>query len=183
MAMNEEPSQIRLLGPADKDQFWALRLRALKEEPHAFGASYDEALETTDSEIEKRLTASSDSFVLGAFNPQLVGMIGFYRRGGKKLRHKGNIWGMYVAGEGRGLGLGRALLSETIVRASKLPGLSHVTLSVVTSNEAAVSLYESQGFQTYGIESAALQVDNQLLDELLMSLTVSSDQTYSGLLL
>lgn len=183
MAMNGELSLIRLLEPTDKDQFWALRLRALKEEPHAFGASYDEALNTTESEIEKRLTASSDSFVLGAFNPQLIGMIGFYRRAGKKLCHKGNIWGMYVAEEGRSIGLGRALLCEAIRRASALPGLSHVTLSVVTSNEAAVSLYESLGFQTYGIESAALKVDDQLLDELLMSLTVSPDQSGSGFLL
>jgi len=36
----------------------------------------------------------------------LIGMIGFVREQRNKLRHKGNIWGMYVVPEARGEGIG-----------------------------------------------------------------------------
>lgn len=161
---------IRELDESDVESFWKLRLRALKEEPESFGASYEESVEMPIEEAVKRLQKSDDAFVLGAFNPDLVGMLGLYRRQGLKLRHKGIIWGMYVAPEGRGKGLGKALLSAAIERASTIPDLEHLMLSVVTTKEAARNLYLSLEFKPYGVESEALKLGERLLDEELMSL-------------
>src|ERR1700727_2872099 len=96
------PVQIKILLPEDKEIFWQLRLRALQEEPESFEDAYEEAINMPESEIVRRLEPSEDSFVFGAFAPDLVGMVGFYRRVGIKVKHKGLVWGMYVAKEQRG---------------------------------------------------------------------------------
>jgi ribosomal protein S18 acetylase RimI-like enzyme len=47
-----------------------------------------------------------------------------------------------------------------------------LNLSVVKSNEPARHLYESQGFQIYGVEQNAIHVDGMFLDEALMHLSL-----------
>ena len=155
---------IRVLSKTDAGIFWQLRLRALREEPESFAMAFEEArmLGTLDS--------SSDSFVLGAFTPALCGMVGFFRRQGIKNRHKGTVWGMYVAPEVRGQGLARSLMSALISRAQDLPDLEQLVLEVVTTNEAARRLYSSLGFVSYGLERRALQIGNRYLDEELLFL-------------
>lgn len=97
---------------------------------------------------------------MGAFEEEdLVGVIGFIRDSGDKSRHKGFIWGMYVVPSSRGRGIGRALFEEALARIDVLPGLRSVRLSVVTSNQVALRLYEKLGFVRYGEEGEALYVD------------------------
>jgi ribosomal protein S18 acetylase RimI-like enzyme len=97
-------------------------------------------------------------------------MVGFYRREGPKVRHKGTIWGMYVVPESRSLGVGRALLTAAIERASTLEGFEQVLLAVVTTKDAARNLYLSLGFQIYGKEIKAMKIGNRYFDEDLMQL-------------
>jgi hypothetical protein len=51
------------------------------------------------------IRALSKSVILGAFNPKLIGVVGFMRRGRMKCRHKGVIWSMYIAPKFRGLNI------------------------------------------------------------------------------
>lgn len=162
--------EIRVLSESDVDSFWQLRLRALKEEPESFGVAYEESANTPIADVAKRLQSSDDSFILGAFMPTLIGMLGFYRRHELKIRHKGTIWGMYVAPEGRGQGVGEALMLAAIARATAIPNLEQLLLTVVTKNEAARNLYLSLGFQPYGIEREALKLGDRFLDEEMMIL-------------
>jgi RimJ/RimL family protein N-acetyltransferase len=162
--------EIRVLSESDVDSFWQLRLRALKEEPESFGAAYDESVDTPIADVAKRLQSTDDAFILGAFMPTLVGMLGFYRRQGLKIRHKGTIWGMYVMPKSRGKGIGRALMLSAIGRASKIPDLEQVVLTVVTYNASARNLYLSMGFHSYGVEREALKLGDRFLDEELMAL-------------
>ncbi len=165
---------LRALTEADVSDFWELRLRALKLEPESFGSAYEECADDPIAVVGKRLQSSNDSFVMGAFDPKLIGMVGFYRRSGLKMRHKGNIWGMYVAPEHRRKGLGRALMLAVVSRVVSLPGLEELLLTVVTSKESARSLYLSLGFKSYGIERNALHIGDKYFDEELMALTLAT---------
>lgn len=51
-----------------------------------------------------------------------------------------------------------------------MAALLQINLCVTTVNEAAKHLYESQGFQVYGVEKNAINVDGEYLDEALMQL-------------
>lgn len=121
--------------------------------------------------------ASPDDRIFGAFDDSgaLVGMVGFRRESSAKVHHRAYIWGMYTAPEVRGEGIGRMLMDMTLAHARALPGLEHVTLSVVTVNIAARTLYLSLGFVVYGLERRALKLpDGTYLDEEHMVLVLSN---------
>jgi len=164
---------VRKLTEADSADFWHLRLRALRDDPEAFSASYEESHPIPLASVVQRLREEStagDNCILGAFETSLVGMVGFLRQQRLKEQHKGTIWGMYVIPERRGCGIGKALLSQAIAHATNLAGLGQIHLAVVSTQEAARRLYRALGFEVYGVEPRALKVGQQYLDEELMVL-------------
>lgn len=165
-------AKLRQLAPGDADLFRSVRLLGLQESPTAFGASYAQEVQMPTERFAERLTGTPDRWVIGAFSEDaLIGMIGFIRDAGEKMRHKGNIWGMYVVPEHRQKRVGRALLQEAIARLELLPGLRVVRLSVVTSNHVAIRLYEAFGFVRYAEEPDALCVDGTFYSEFHMART------------
>lgn len=161
---------VRQLSQDDAEEFFKLRLEALQTSPSSFGASYQDTLDAGAAKLAERLKTSNDAFVLGAFrNEELVGILGFVRNEGSKVQHKGFIWGVYVTSKMRRSGLARRLAIEAIKRAQEL-GLEQVHLSVTVSNHSAIELYKSLGFQTYGIEPAAIRIGGEIFDEYLMVL-------------
>jgi RimJ/RimL family protein N-acetyltransferase len=75
---------------------------------------------------------------------------------------------MYVSPELRGKGLGKTILLELINRVRDHEGLEQINLTVVSNNESAMKLYESVGFEAYGVERNALKFNEQYYDEDLM---------------
>lgn len=59
---------IRLLTEADTEPCWQLRLRALKEDPESFGASYEESIKLPGSAWAERIKPTATSVVFGAFD-------------------------------------------------------------------------------------------------------------------
>jgi ribosomal protein S18 acetylase RimI-like enzyme len=163
--------EIRRLTAQDASSYQQLRHEALQREPLAFTDSVAEHQSVTLETIKTRLTAVEDNFVMGVFiDRQLIGMAGFFRRKGEKIRHRGGIWGVYVTEECRGKGVGRALLAELIGQVERLPGMEQVALAVSRQNAGAKALYESLGFKVYGCEKRALKVGDEYVDEELMVL-------------
>ncbi|MDQ6635049.1 MAG: GNAT family N-acetyltransferase [Gemmatimonadota bacterium] len=161
---------VRLLTRNDAAEFQALRLRALLDNPEAFGSTYAQEEHIPLETIATRLGDSDDgstNFVLGAAdkpNGPLHGLAGCYRESAVKQRHKAVIWGMFVAAEARGRGAGRLLLDAVIRRAAYWPGLEQLTLSVVPENVAARTLYVQRGFVPYAVEPRALAQGGRYYD-------------------
>lgn len=163
---------IRPLDLSDQSSFYQLRLRALFEEPEIFLLAAGEFARTTLPDQISMIRSTPDQFILGAFNAEgtLVGLVDFHRRQRHKIRHLGDISGMYVAPEHRARGIGRALLSAAIARARNLSGLEALTLIVSAQDEPAKGLYLSAGFQSYGLEPLSLKVEDKYVDGQFMML-------------
>jgi ribosomal protein S18 acetylase RimI-like enzyme len=161
-------SAIRVLDTVDAARFQDLRLDALQESPTAFASSYSQEADTPLTETALRLKPDQDwSWVLGGFigSEELVGMVGFRRERGPKHTHKAVLWGMYVRPSHRGNGIGRSLIGAFLVRAGAIDGLEQIKLTVNPTQEAAVHLYSSLGFQSYGREPCALKIGGRYFDE------------------
>jgi ribosomal protein S18 acetylase RimI-like enzyme len=163
---------IRPLSSADVGHYWPLRLRALREEPEAFGSSYEEQFDRDIEEVARRLAemTSGDGFVLGAFvGEALMGIVSLGRETYRKGRHKAGVYQVYVAPEVRGRGYGRRLMEELLARARQIDGLEQLLLAVNAANVPARTLYIALGFEPYGIERRALKLpDGTTFDEDLM---------------
>lgn len=154
---------IRQLRREDAPTYHALRLRMLREYAEAFRSSYEEDREKPLSWVEARLTAPANAphnFVLGAFSPggELVGSIGLAVEERIKRRHTALLFGMFVAPEAAGRGVGRSLLEACIERARTIPGLEQLQLTVTATNTRTCRLFMSAGFRSFAVEERAIRV-------------------------
>jgi ribosomal protein S18 acetylase RimI-like enzyme len=158
---------IRILTENDVDEFIRLRLEALAREPYAFGRALEDEHSRSRESVAPRLRAVPEgNFVVGAFEGrQMVGQAGFIRYEGRKERHKGSIWGVYVTAAVRGQGVAKAVVTRLLDRVRSYPGLEQVSLSVSVTQEAARRLYSTLGFEVYGYEKHALKVGEIYVDE------------------
>ncbi len=162
--------QVRPLIPADAAAFKALRLRGLLECPSAFASSFEEEEGDTLHAIAQRLAPQPNRAVFGAFDAdQLVGLLGLARENMRKLAHKGFVWGVYVAPEARGQGVGGELVGRALNYAKLTLDLRQVNLGVNVNNAAAIALYERHGFKAFGTERGFMMLEGQAHDELHMA--------------
>lgn len=64
---------------------------------------------------------------------------------------------MFVHELARGQGVARALVTAALEEAASRPGVEVVTLTATEGNRPAISLYESFGFKTFGLEPLAIK--------------------------
>ncbi|POR56827.1 GNAT family N-acetyltransferase [Bosea psychrotolerans] len=163
---------IRPLDATDAEAYRTLRLQALLQAPEAFGASHAEEAARPPATFIARITPAPPSLVFGAFaDAELVGIAGFLAGSSEKSRHRGMLWGVYLAPDWRGRGIARALVEAVVQHAAQ-----HVLVlqaRAVTTNSVALHLYERLGFKPYGIESKALRINDALFDEALLALDFS----------
>ena len=98
----------------------------------------------SQSSFEEYLNNPDCIFLVALYENEVAGYIGMY-----SVLDEGNITNVAVFENYRRLGIGRMLIDELIQR-SKQKGLSFLTLEVRKSNNAAISLYKSCGFNEVG---------------------------------
>lgn len=150
---------IRRLTPEDAPAYRELRLRALREHPHAFTSDWEDVSQRPPEESQQRLASSGVSF-WGAFDERgaLSGMVGLECASRIKQRHRGTVVAMYVAREAAGHGLGRELLLALMAHATAI-GLTDLVLTVTEGNSLAIRLYREAGFAAFGTEPRAIMVE------------------------
>lgn len=152
------------LSPPHAEALYALRQRALREEPLVFGSAPDDDRLSVD--FARAILAERDVHAVFAEVDAgaLVGMVGVLRSTRVKTGHRADIYGMYVAPEARRRGVARALL-DAAVDQCRAWGLRQVHLSVSTAAPPAQALYASAGFERWGTEPAALMWAGAFYDE------------------
>jgi ribosomal protein S18 acetylase RimI-like enzyme len=159
---------VRRLTEADASAFKALRLAGLQAHPDAFGSSWEEEVAHPQSWFVDTLRGG---YVAGCeAHETLLGMAGFLRGDRLKTKHRGTLWGMCVAPEARGLGVGAALVRQIIEEAKGM--VEELNLTVAAHNEAALKLYDRLGFVRSGLDPHALKVGDRYVDEVLMRLVL-----------
>ncbi|MFE8699671.1 GNAT family N-acetyltransferase [Cytobacillus sp. FJAT-54145] len=160
--------EIRVLEPKDAALYREIRLEALKNHPEAFSSGYEEEKEFSLAKTETRL-GGGNFFTFGAFEQnELLGVVTLIVESKLKIKHRANIVAMYV--KRKRLGIGKRLMLEAIKKARELEGIEQVYLTVTSSNEPAKRLYQSLGFETYGLDKRALKIGDDYYDDELMVL-------------
>ncbi|WP_226677827.1 GNAT family N-acetyltransferase [Mesobacillus jeotgali] len=162
--------EIRRLNGGDAEGYRVLRHEALLKNPEAFSSSYEDEMNYEVADYRQRLD-NKHTYTFGAFDTnQLVGVVTLVPEGKVKLKHRANIFAMYVTPSQRGRGLGRELVKKAIQQAAELNSVEQIHLTVTSTNEPAKKLYVSLGFEPYGVEKNALQIDGTYYNEDLMVL-------------
>jgi len=156
--MQNASMHIARLTAQDAPRYRALMLHAYEAATDAFTSTAEERAAEPDSWWVKRLAdPASLSIAFGAFfEEDLAGTVTLEFASKPKTRHKAHLIGMFVSERLRGRGAGRALVDAALQAAAARPGMRVVTLTVTQGNEAAIALYESCGFRTFGIEPMAI---------------------------
>jgi ribosomal protein S18 acetylase RimI-like enzyme len=159
--------RVDLVSPDRWEDFRLLKLEALKEEPQAFGADYEEETKILPEKWQERLATAAEGKTIQLFaldKNKLVGMIGAYFEEGVKFKHIAKISGLYVKGEYRGQGIGRQLMEAVLAAIRKQPGILKAKITANPGQVAAVSLYKSLGFEEAGTAKKDLRVGEKFFD-------------------
>lgn len=126
-----------------------LRLRALKNNPEAFGQPHEKALLRSDDEwkmlLEKSAYGQKRWLLFAKVSGELVGMVSGTSmksvEGGVKIQE------MYVDSKARGEGIATKLMQALSVELLKNTDRRILRLGVFDTQTVAVSLYKSLGFK------------------------------------
>lgn len=120
----------------------AIRLRAMAQDPAAFGSTHAQAVALPDEECRRR--AASGASLLAWWGGEPVGIVGLVPDDdGDPVR--GELVSMWVDPAHRGSGLAVRLV-EAACAQGRAGGVDEVALWVTVGNDAARRLYERCGF-------------------------------------
>ena len=165
---------IRGLATDDWQNYKESRLRALRLAPTAYTSNYDDQADYPDTFFQQRATFLPHNFIFAAWQEnQIVGTAGGFIEQETKRRHIGHIVGVWVEPEFRRQGIARDLTQAAIDQLKRHPDVTIIQIAATATNTGAVTLYESMGFERYGLEPQALQHEGVFYDEVTMAMPVA----------
>lgn len=99
--------------------------------------------------LREKTESENEIEIIALVGDKVAGTAGIESIGNKYKVKQRAEFGIAVAKEFWGLGIGRAL-TQACIECAKQAGYLQLELNVVSENKAAVSLYESVGFKEYG---------------------------------
>ncbi|WP_374694381.1 GNAT family N-acetyltransferase [Halomonas sp. SpR1] len=143
--------KIREVPPQDWPLYKSVRLSSLEDSPDSFGSTYEQEVLLSDAEWQARLDLEFRGLDARPLIAELAGHAvglawGVIHEPDSKTAH---IYQMWVSPSQRGKGIATSLLNEITAWALN-KGCERIALAVTTSNEAAVSLYNSSGYLPAG---------------------------------
>lgn len=155
----------------DAEAFSCLRREVTACDPVGMGLSLDEELTRPIEGFRAQLSGPLPNAVFGAHvDGELVATaaVSLTSRFASST-HKMLMWGVFTSPRFRRRGLSRAVVQAAIAHAAA-GGVRRINLMVYVPNEAAQGLYRSLGFQVYGTEPEALQLEGRYFDGVHMTL-------------
>jgi GNAT superfamily N-acetyltransferase len=163
---------IRRLGPDDAEAYFVLRLRCTEDAALQFRSAPEDVAREGLAHWRSRLASEDDRIVGVSDGGALIAIGGITRDWRVKLRHKALLFGMFVAPDATGRGIGFAIIEALIGEARGFVSSLHLTL--MADNDRALALYERAGFTVYGREPQSVMQPGGPGDELLMWRAIDS---------
>jgi len=120
---------------------------------------WDEAIREIKNRKGLIITAQVDE--------RTIGMAHLVRGKFEKNKHVGFL-GISIVNEFRGMGIGTAMMNYIIEWARRQKGLEKISLTVFSTNEAAINLYRTFGFQIEGMSKKQYKIEGKYIDETIM---------------
>lgn len=161
--------EVRRLRPEEAERYVAHRREMLIDTPWAYqGTPDDDSL--LDADQVAKWCAHPEYGLFGAVDADgaILSSAGFFRDEPVKTRHKATIFNVYTTPAARGQGLARRVLELVLEHAAKVEGVLVAQLGVSETTPDARRLYERLGFEAWGREPRASQIDGVLKDEIHM---------------
>lgn len=163
------------LASDDWTVFRDIRLESLERAPEVFGTGLHQEIDQPEAWWRGRLESADVGVHAARLDGEAVGMAGWLLPGGANARHRSYVWGVYVRDGLRRNGVGRALLTATLVDA--LNRSEAVDLNVLVENSAAIRLYQSLGFTVVVTVPRALKYAGVYRDQHQMALDPAVQST------
>lgn len=158
---------IQIIQPHSNDwsKVKAIRLKALQNDPQAFGSTYEKEVGRSDEEWQQSLVLLEDEILLCAEKQsEYVGIIGAFQKDESTWMVKA----MYVEPEYRGTGVSDELMEKILLAILQKSPQAKIELMVNVTQLAAVRFYERHGFVIVETLKDQLLGDGKMYDEYLM---------------
>jgi GNAT superfamily N-acetyltransferase len=142
-----EEIKIVTLKSGDWNVYRDLRLRALQEEPQAYGSTYADNVSRPASFWKERLQDALEEkiqwLVFAKLEDKLVGMAGAF----SEEKNTVHVIAVYVIPEQRGKGISKLLMKDLLMRIKRNPEVKRIIVDVNPEQLPAFNLYKNSGFQ------------------------------------
>lgn len=160
---------------------WIIRLSERKDYPQLMaienqiwhlGNTPQVTTYETVEDYQKQYTEGSQLVARAEESEEIAGFLGFHNPTGLTTHQKTWIVDVGVHPDAQGKGVGTALLTAIKLLAAE-QGIHKLSLRVLSTNPAAIQLYQKNGFEIEGRLKDEFWMDAQFVDDLLMAYFVS----------